>query len=315
MGLLTEYITMTQPLLRLAQLSDFHYTRFPKHLREFFNKRAIGICNFLLTRRKEHSPEQINGIFPILNVQSIDAVLLTGDFTSTSLPNEFDLGKKLYSKFLAKPYKTLAIPGNHDCYTPLADQQRRFYQYFPSPVPIEDTTYTLEKDRVAYGKFHDSIWWVTLDTAISTPFFDSTGYFSEEMEEKLTAILDTKIPKDAFIILINHYPLYPPEKGQHRALRRAYALQKIVKGHPNVGLYLHGHNHHNQVINKQAKGLPITVDAGCCSSKKNGSWNLIELYSDRVEVIPYLWDTEELLAQKKWLPGERVIVKLRQSII
>ncbi len=307
---------MEKPLLTLAHLSDPHYTCLDLKLKELLNKRFLGMLNFLFFRKSSYSASLLQAIPPILRLHEIDSIVLTGDFTSTSLPREYQLAKTFVSHLNDSGYKTLVIPGNHDCYTYRSHNEKRFYKYFPNPTPGAQAPYNLKSDRVSFGEFKKGIWWVALDTAISTPFFDSTGFFSQEAEGKLKDILEEKIPSNDLVILINHYPLYPPHslKEKHRQLKRAYSLQKLLKQHPNVQLYLHGHNHTNKVINRQSKGFPVTVDAGSCSSKSTGAWNIIEIYPKKIEIAPFFWDCEDFLEEKKWLPGEQVSILLHTEI-
>jgi len=296
---------MEKPLLRLIHLSDLHYTCLDLKPRELLNKRLLGILNFFLFRKHSHSGTLVKSIPPIIRLYDVDAIVLTGDFTSTSLDREFKLASTFVNNLSENGYQAFVLPGNHDSYTYRAHNEKRFYKHFPNPTPNAHSSYSLKEDRISFGQFKKGIWWIALDTAISTPIFDSTGYFSKKMEEELKRILKEQIPSQDFVIMLNHYPLYPPHslKEKHRKLKRAYSLQKVLKEHPNVRLYLHGHNHKNKVINRQLKNFPITVDAGSCSSRSSGSWNIIEIYPKRVEIAPFFWDSEDFMEEKKWLPG------------
>ena len=59
-----------------------------------------------------------------------DHILITGDLTTTALPDEFRAARAALTGWLQDPSRVTIIPGNHDRYTWWAHRSRRFERYF-----------------------------------------------------------------------------------------------------------------------------------------------------------------------------------------
>src|SRR3989344_9440842 len=100
--------------MRVAHISDFHYTVLTWNPLRLCSKRFFGHFNWIFRRDREFSPTQIDPLIDLFQDLKVDLVLLGGDFTTTSLPEEFQKANAFVSK-LSQPW--IAIPGNHDHYT------------------------------------------------------------------------------------------------------------------------------------------------------------------------------------------------------
>ena len=163
---------MDKPFFRLAHFSDPHFTCYPSSLKEWCTKRFWGVLNFIFTRKRDHDVQLIDALLPLLRTYKVDALVITGDLTSYSLHAEFKKATQLYKKLATFPFPSFIIPGNHDCYTKKAEQEHLFYQYFPYCLPSAHPSFSLAKDRIAFGSFSQALWWIALDTAVSTPCFE-----------------------------------------------------------------------------------------------------------------------------------------------
>ena len=186
-----------------------------------------------------------------------------------------------------------AIPGNHDHYTDKAYKNKVFYQYFSptfraSKNGSSSFSFNLKNDLVTHTKLSKNCHLIALDTTLSTPFYLSTGLFSETCEKNLRVILE-KIPKDEVIFLTNHFPFFAND-GKRRSLQRREALKQVIKEHPNINLYLHGHTHRHTLANLRAEKLPIISDSGSISSKTHGSFDLIEINPNSFSLETYFFD-------------------------
>src|SRR5205085_424176 len=90
-----------------------------------------------------------------------DAVILTGDLTSLSLPKEFERARA-WVETLGPPERVTVIPGNHDCYTFEAAAHRRFETTFADYLGGSDDPYPIVK------RLGESVAIVGLSTAIAT---------------------------------------------------------------------------------------------------------------------------------------------------
>ncbi|HSX13741.1 MAG TPA: metallophosphoesterase [Chlamydiales bacterium] len=262
--------------MRIAHLSDIHFTQLTFNPLRLFPKRIFGHLNWLIHRRKYFNHQMIDLLPNLFRELHVDLVLFAGDFTSSSLHSEFMIAKKWMSKL---PIPWIAIPGNHDHYT--RTSAHRYYQYFESlkPHPIGNN------------------WWVIpMDTTCPNPIRSSKGIFSNaaQLEELLNQISGN-------VILLNHYPFFQQE-SKDRSLEGGEELEQLIRKHPKIKLYLHGHTHRHSIADLQVDNLPIILDSGSCSLRK-GSWNLIDLSEDGCNVTPYTWQntwTAKEIKEFKW---------------
>jgi 3',5'-cyclic AMP phosphodiesterase CpdA len=199
---------------------------------------------------------------------NVDVVLITGDFSSTSLDEEFEEGKKFIQSFKDLDLLTYFLPGNHDSYTKKIDKERRFFNFL--------TSSELRTKRVECHALKSGWWYVGIDCAVATPFFCSYGIFSEEMEKELFHTLSA-LPNTDRVIICNHFPLFSTQRTLHD-LKRADALQKLLQRFPQVVLYLHGHDHKSYIIDKQHEGLPLTLNSGSCAHRPDGTFFIVDLF-------------------------------------
>lgn len=268
---------------RFAHLSDLHFFQMTWGIHQFFSKRWIGNGNFIFRRKREFNPLLLNELSSILIQEKIPLVLISGDVSCTSLKKEFEKASLFVNRLQTEGIEVIILPGNHDKYTKKAADQKLFYQTFPS---------SLANDGLKVKQLTPSWWMIFLDTALPTPLFCCHGRFSEELEEKLEKTLKT-VPSDAKVILANHFPILS-KKGKD--LEREDALLNLCKKHPQIKLYLHGHNHQPRIYDARSLGLPIVVDSGSAAHQFHGGWNRIECEKDLCTIKPYKW------AHKKWTP-------------
>jgi 3',5'-cyclic AMP phosphodiesterase CpdA len=274
-----------KPLLRLAHLSDLHFWKLVWSPSQFFSKRWIGNVNLLFKRKHTFAPDSLTTLIPLFREHKIDAVLITGDLSSTSHPEEFALAKQFISELEQQQLKVFVLPGNHDQYTKSAYQKKIFYQFFnPCYSTAQDplSALNLAKDGLATAYFGNGWWLIGLDTAVATPLLSSQGHFSPELEQKLEVALK-EIPYDHHVILINHFPLFSNESFRKTLIRKE-ALRKLIERFPKVKLYLHGHTHRHTLADLRSSHLPIILDSGSASQKQGGTWNLIDITKQGCEI-------------------------------
>lgn len=262
--------------LRLAHLSDPHFSRITLSPKQLINKRWIGNLNLLLFRRHAYQVEHLPHLPELFNALDVEHVCITGDFSSLSLDSEFAEGKAFIEAF-SQPVHFL--PGNHDCYIKEVEKNRRFYDFFPS----ED----LRNKRVEKKALGKGWWWVGLDCACATPPLFALGRFYVEMEAELERVL-SEIPQHERVVIGNHFPLYPTNRPMHD-LRRASELQEILKRFPQVKLYLHGHDHWYYIKDKREEGLPLVFNSGSAAHRPDGTFFLFHLHEEECLVERFLF--------------------------
>lgn len=275
--------------MRLAQISDFHFTRLTWNPARLFSKRILGTLNWILTRKGAFSEEHLASLPSLFDQLGVEKILFGGDFTSTSLEEEFSAARSFLQR-CNRPW--LAIPGNHDSYTKESERKKLFYHYFSNPdqggFPL-----SLSKDRVEIHPLKKGWWIVLLDTAKATHFLSSKGNFSPKLEENLLRALHS-LPAQDKILLFNHYPFFLNDLPS-RHLERGAALEKLIKKDKRICAYLHGHTHRHTVADLQPSHLPLVLDSGCIASRSSATWNLIDLTEEGCTIQGYRY-------QGKWAP-------------
>ena len=271
-------------LFRLAHISDLHFSNPSWNPFQFCSKRWLGNLNFLMNRKDALKPENLTALFPIFQERNIDAVLITGDLTSTSHEKEFILAQQ-FVDCLKQKFKVFTLPGNHDQYTKKAYKTQLFYQFFNPTysLPIDSlTSLSLKEDKMTVFNLSHGWWLFALDTAIATSLTSSNGYFSFELEQALEKALK-EIPLDHHVILVNHFPVFSNESSRKSLIRRE-ALKALIEKFPNIKLYLHGHTHRHCIADLRNSDLPIFLDSGSTAKKDGGTWNLIDITTTGCEV-------------------------------
>lgn len=274
--------------MRIAQISDVHFTRVNFNPLRLCLKRFIGTFNWLLFRKEESDHEPLNELPALFEKLGVDKVLVGGDLTSTSLHSEFEAAKGFFDAMAASK---IFIPGNHDQYTPGAYKEKRFYASFRNLRPaIEHRAefFTLKDHGVEAHRIRDGWWCVALDNAPSTKLTSSNGIFSEKVEAYLKEILSL-LPQNESIILLNHFPFFQHDDPKH-CLIGAERLRTVIESYPNIKLYLHGHTHRHSIADLRPSGLPILLDSGCPIQKSHATWNLIDLDDKQCSVKAYQWN-------------------------
>ncbi len=265
--------------LRIAHLSDPHFSCITFNPSQFLTKRWMGNLNLILFRRKAYQTTHLGYLPKLMENLDIDTVILSGDFTSTSMHKEFEKARDFVDEF---KQPTFTLPGNHDCYTKKSDRLKRYYTYFPSEE--------LEKRRVEKKPIGKGWWWVGLDCARPNNLLNSNGVFYREMDAILEKTLQS-IPEGDKVIIGNHFPLFPSGRPHHDT-GRATELGEILKKHPQVKLYLHGHDHYPYIIDRRNEGFPLVLNCGSCAHQPDGTFYTIELTGDEC-VVERLLFTEE----------------------
>jgi 3',5'-cyclic AMP phosphodiesterase CpdA len=262
---------------------------------DLFSKRLLGQLNYFLNRQSHFEGEQLLALKPLFEQEGIEYAFVSGDLSSTSLKAEFKTAQKLFQEMEKSGIKCFFVPGNHDHYTKEAQNRQLFYQYFTNHSSKQ--LFSLQKDGVEAHLLQEGFWYVGLDCALATGLLSSHGLFSHTIEKNLQTVLQQISPKDK-IILVNHFP-FLKITSQRKELRRKEALEEILKNHPNIVLYLHGHTHSNAIEDRRDEGLPLSLDSGSAAFNTIGRLNLIDLEKKhcRIRVFEFKDKWQEELHQ------------------
>ena len=202
--------------------------------------------------------------------------MITGDVSTTSMKREFHTARAFIEELKTRGMHVYALPGNHDCYTKMAQYNKSFYYNLDGAAPFqsdEKLPFHLEEDGVCAHKLRDGLWLVQIDTTHASAYFQATGVFKSGLEDRLEKLL-ARIPESEQIILANHFPFFQ-NGAKHTRLIGGDRLEKVLRSKPNIILYLHGHTHRQTLADMRPDDLPVVLDSGSLTEKESSTWNLI----------------------------------------
>lgn len=226
---------MTLPAMRIVLLGDIHVYALAVWPWELLNKRLLGQLNLWFNRRKHFDLSRLPAVVERVASLAPDAVLYSGDVTTTALPREFERFVQTVAAPLDR-FASFAVPGNHDRYVGSAMRGRYF------EAALGDRT---AADWPHVRKLAPGLTLVGLDPTRPTGF-NATGELGEQQLVALRARLDEVDPADRVIVLC-HYPIgtpphVKPESPSHGLVDRD-PLVEVLANAPHDIVYLHGHIH------------------------------------------------------------------------
>jgi 3',5'-cyclic AMP phosphodiesterase CpdA len=281
--------------IRIAHFSDIHFYHLNKSPTQFFNKRVLANFHALFSRRKTHDPALAFDVLNFLKKEKVTHLIITGDYTTSSSKKEFEMMQKYIEVVKNEGFTLLTLPGNHDVYTKHALRNNSFFSYLGNYVNFEGDipNFNLADESVAAYKISDNWWVVMIHCSTKTPLHKSTGIFSKKIEENLTSLLE-KIPSDAEITAVCHFP-FEPFRYPNAHLERGDALKKILIDDPRIKVYLHGHRHKHRI--ERLDSL-LVCDSGSISLKKHSSLNIIDLKERECQITHYQY------SENTWKPTD-----------
>ena len=222
--------------MRFLHFSDIHVWSLSIG-GDYYPKRLLGLANLMLRRGRKFPESVARRFIERLAAEEADAVFFTGDLTSTSSQREFEKGREIFQPVMEKwGDRFLAIPGNHDRYSPGAIVERRFERIFLQ----HEQRYPFVK------RFDSNISIVGID--VSEPhLITARGRVTNETLSSLSAELHGETQEGRAVIVLGHYPflnVYPGgihSPWQHRLIGMG-RLRHLVDRKPVIA-YLHGHWH------------------------------------------------------------------------
>lgn len=225
----------TSDSIRLALMGDLHFYRLWVAPWRLLSKRLLGQINLWWDRRHCFDRALLS---PMLQrVLAIDPamLLLTGDVTMTSLPQEFeDVAREL--RALDGRLPMIGVPGNHDRYTPFARRRRIMERLMPGLVP----------DAFPHVRTLSPRWKLIMLDAAMPRLLSARGMVGQAQLSDLQSELAT-LSREQGVVIICHYPAIPRPDGHrtgwnHRLIDAARLLD-VLSGCKASIIYAHGHVH------------------------------------------------------------------------
>jgi len=277
--------------LRILHFGDVHLPFPPGAFRTpeiLHPKRLVALANFYLRRGSKYADalRKLNGLNEFLRREPVDYILFSGDTLNMGLEREYIAAAPRLAETLALAHRgALALPGNHDLYTPasVGHYRRHFAPLTPSDLPdaASPTGFPLVRwlgdNAVAIG-FNSS--------RPRFNFWNSSGQVPALELDALQGLLDRpEIASRRFIFLMTHYPF--DESGYFHGLRNARSLLRVLHGRNNLVL-LHGHNHRPYTYFLPGTSIPLYCSGSLSKLGAESFW-LFDLFGDTLNARRGAW--------------------------
>jgi 3',5'-cyclic AMP phosphodiesterase CpdA len=229
-------------MVRLAHFSDLHLTTSPLGWRpgDWLSKRVTGWLNARLLPRFfhfRHAEEAARALALDLGATDVNHAIFSGDASTLGFQAEC---RHAADTLPVSTIAGLAVPGNHDYYTPEAEQSGNFEREFAAwqqGLRIDDATYPFAQ-QVGH------VWLIGLNSSRANRLpWDASGHVDRPQLERLSELV--KRLDDGPRILVTHYPVLR-ECGQRETGHHCLAnLDEVLEAarSARISAWLHGHRH------------------------------------------------------------------------
>ena len=222
--------------MRIIHLSDIHVWRYAFNPLRLFNKRAVGMVELLTGRARKFRLDRLDEVVARVEGLEPDHILISGDLTTTALPEEFRAARAALADLLIDSSRVTVIPGNHDRYTTGSVRYRQFEEWFgvfapPGPYPW---LRPLDHETAILG----------LDATRS--HISARGFLPPEQLAKAREMVADPETRPRRLIVACHYPVAaPPVYMRELAAKRMKNAPEVRDWLGGIGphLYCCGHVH------------------------------------------------------------------------
>jgi predicted MPP superfamily phosphohydrolase len=244
-----------------------------------------------------HSQKVLNELTADLRENPPDRIIFSGDATGLGFGSELVRAVDLLGVNKPNGLQGLAVPGNHDYYTPEVERSGIFEKHFApwqKGERMDGATYPFVQQV-------GPIWLIGVNSCTGNRWFwDATGRVEDAQLERLRRLLHQLSPGPR--ILVTHYPIArpggEPERPDH-CLRNLHDLILVAR-EGGIGLWLHGHQHVPYVLTDPLVVPMPTICAG--SLTQTGKWSYYEYTIDqgllRAERRSYSLETKSFEKQE-----------------
>lgn len=285
-GFLRPKIGRKSPL-KILQITDIHFWRLCLNPLKLLGKRFLGNGNVWYKRRHEFLTDQAEGFSDYVAEQNPDLVLITGDFTSTNLPQEFDQARVWVDELLKRGLKLRAIPGNHDVYTFSSTWLKPFEKTFHDIIAPKSLPFI---EYVGDGLP------LLLVPTVCPNFISSKGRITAAECAETRALIESV---EGPFLIAGHYPVltktHAYRSGPSRRLRDADALLSIIRETKGPAMYAAGHVHRFSLVHDEANEKLLHLTSGAFVRKApesgiTGDFSEIEYSPDGFTVHRHTFD-------------------------
>lgn len=298
-------MTRKGKVFTLAHFSDPHLSAsMPRpQIHQLHPKRALGYVSWRLRRRPIHGGPVLDALIEDLQAVAPDHVVITGDITNISLPEEFTLaGEWLHT--LGEPHHVTVIPGNHDAYVhvPWAKSLAKWAPFMTGSVlgshngsadfaRSEEEPVT-HMDDFPFVRVRRHVGIVGVSTAAPTPVGSASGRIGKRQLDALERQLTALGADGLFRIVLIHHPPLPQGYGHRRALTDADEFHEVI-ARRGAELILHGHMHRSLIGHLPTPdGKVPVIGVPSASARAHGSKDHARYHLYRIDRVDGRWDVE-----------------------
>ena len=239
-----------------VQLSDPHLSTLANaRWYQLLNKRLLGYISWRRNRRFEHRSEVLEALQLDLLKTPPDHLLITGDLTHISLPDEFVQARQ-WLQSLGSPTDVTVIPGNHDAYVKVPWQQGlvHWQEYMVSDGAPNVAAQALFPSLRIRGP----IAFIGLSSAVPALPLLATGRVGKEQLHRLKSVLKETGRQGLFRVVFVHHPPVPGQEKWRKRMVDDRALCEVLVEY-GAELVLHGHMHRSMDEQIEIPGGHIPV--------------------------------------------------------
>ena len=214
----TQMCTAANNNLRIAQISDAHFSSFENNTSYKFLKKSSELLD--------------DAIFQINTSGPYDFVVFTGDLINTPKVSELEKFAEHADNLIPKWY---AIDGNHDIAVGGELTKKKFMEI------LAKSNDRMAKKNIYYAFTPKKGFRVICLDSIIDYKITTNGEISQEQFDWLKKELENN--KNDTIILCTHVPVIEPYPSPNHRMLNEGELKKVLKSHKNPIIVLQGHYH------------------------------------------------------------------------
>ena len=216
---------------KIIHIADLHFWKVVLNPLRMLNKRFLGNLNVIARRKKEFAIDRAKAYAGAIEAAGAKSVLFTGDFTSTSLDEEFEMADEFVKDIESRGMNVSLVPGNHDVYTFEAARKKLFEKHLGSYLPKEELPAMLSLPGGTS---------MILAPTVCPNLISAKGLVTDATVEKVKVLLRDS---SQLTIVAAHFPL-----SSSRRLLNASALRHALGQSGREILYACGHVHRFSLV-------------------------------------------------------------------
>ena len=229
-------------MFTLAHFSDPHLAlRQSPAWHQLLNKRITGYVNLRRNRNHSHQDWALELLLQDMRTRKPDHIALTGDLVNLSLPSEFTRTRAWLNK-IGRADQVSVIPGNHDAYVRLAENQgiAQWADYMTGD--LGDRAASSGIPVFPYLRVRGDVGILGISSAVATGPFMATGKIGRTQLAAAERILISMKEQNLFRVILVHHPLIPDQVKRYKRLLDGDKLLALI-ARTGADLILHGHSH------------------------------------------------------------------------